>query len=86
MHAKANFQKVNSIAPPHPLTIIGLTLYGSVWFLKCAETLVLIFFAHEKMKKKPPLKVGYFSKMAEMCALEICSTGGPRLVLFLDPQ
>ena len=66
--------KVNSIAPPHPLTIIGLTLYGSAWFLKCAETLVLIFFAKEKKEKKTPSKVGYLSKMAEMCALEICST------------
>jgi hypothetical protein len=25
-------------------------------------------------KKKPASKVGYFSKMAEICALEICST------------
>ena len=33
----------------------------------CRNFKVLIFFAHEQMKKTPS-KVGYFSKMAEICS------------------
>ena len=45
--------------------LLQSTFEHQTWALQCAETLILYFFVHKKMKKTPS-KVGYFSKIAEI--------------------